>query len=128
MTLQERIEKARALHQQGYNCAQCVALSFTDITGLDESTTARVSAGLGAGVGGTGEICGALTGATIVKGTTHFTTPADKPAINKSVREICHEFAGLNDGMTRCRDLKSKGRKPCMDLIEEAINILHNRL
>lgn len=128
MTLQQRIEKARELHPQGYNCAQCVALAFNDMTGLDETTTARISSGLGAGVGGTGEICGALTGATIVDGCMKYSAPADKAAINKSVREISREFADCNDGMVRCRDLKTKGRKPCMDLIEEAITILHNRM
>ncbi len=128
MTLQERHEKARALHQQGYNCAQCVALAFTDVTGLDETTTARVAAGLGGGVGATGEICGALTGATIAEGLVYFKTPADKPAINAKVKDVCGEFAALNGGMVRCRDLKGKDKKPCMTLIEEAITLLHNRL
>ena len=128
MTLQERHEKASTLHQQGYNCAQCVALAFNDITGLDETTTARVAAGFGGGVGATGEICGALTGATIVEGLLNFATPADKPAINTKVKDVCKEFGALNGNMVRCRDLKGKDRKPCMALIEEAITILHNRI
>lgn len=128
MTLQQRHDKACELHRLGYNCAQCVALAFTDVTGLDEATTARVAAGLGGGVGATGEICGALTGATIAEGLLHFNSPTDKPAINARVKDVCSQFAALNGGMVRCRDLKGKEKKPCMELIEEAITILHNSL
>ena len=128
MTLSERIEKARALRQQGYNCSQCVALVFTDVTGLNDEIASRITSGFGTGVAGTGEICGTLTGASIVQGMTKYRIISDKPSVNRSIKEICTEFADINEGMIRCRDLKTKGKKPCMDLIEEVVTILHNRM
>ena len=46
-TLEERIERARALHKKGYNCSQCVVMVFDDVHGLSDDVAARVSAGFG---------------------------------------------------------------------------------
>ena len=59
---------------------------------------------------------------------TKYRNISDKPSVNRSIKEICTEFADINEGMIRCRDLKTKGKKPCMDLIEEVVTILHNRM
>lgn len=51
-TLEQRKERARALHKQGYNCSQCVVMVFEDVHGLSEDVAARASAGFGGGIGG----------------------------------------------------------------------------
>ena len=43
--------KAAELFVGGYNCAQSVAVSFCDVTGLDEKTTARMVSAFGGGMG-----------------------------------------------------------------------------
>ncbi|MBR4722027.1 MAG: C-GCAxxG-C-C family protein, partial [Muribaculaceae bacterium] len=52
LTLQQRIERARRLHREGYNCAQCVVMVFDDVTGLDETNAAEIAAAMGAGMAG----------------------------------------------------------------------------
>ena len=48
-TLEQRKERARALHKQGYNCSQCVVMVFDDVHGLSDEVAARASAGFGGG-------------------------------------------------------------------------------
>lgn len=117
-TLQERIDNSLSLRKQGYNCAQCVAMTF------DPSLEA-VTAGLGAGVGGTGHICGAASAMAIVASTLTYAGPADKKALYARVKVCIDKFAALNQGDTDCRDLRQPGRKPCADLIADAVGILH---
>lgn len=117
-TLQERIDNALALRKQGYNCAQCVAMIF------DPSLEAATG-GLGTGIGGTGHICGAATAMALVTSSLTYNGPADKPALYARVRECLNRFAELNCGDTNCCDLRKPGRKPCVELIKDAVTILH---
>lgn len=56
MNKEERLKKAESIRRQGYNCAQTVAMAFADLTGIDEETTARATAGFGGGIGGMQEV------------------------------------------------------------------------
>ena len=60
-----RCELAYQYHKKGYNCAQSVLMSFQDVAGLSEKQCLAIASGFGAGAG-TGELCGALTGAIMV--------------------------------------------------------------
>lgn len=117
-TLQERIDNALSLRKQGYNCAQCVAMTF------DPSLEA-VTGGLGTGIGATGHICGAANAMSIITATRNYTGPSGKQALYGQVRGCIEKFAALNCGDTDCRDLRKPGRKPCSDLIVDAVTILH---
>lgn len=127
LTLEQRIERARRLHAQGYNCSQCVLMVFDDVHGLDPATSARVAAGLGKGVGGCMQTCGTVTGMAIAAGLISYASPADKQRTYADVHTMADEFKSLN-GSTLCGELLKPGRKPCMELIADAITILHNRL
>lgn len=59
-------DKAKQLFENGYNCAQAVFCSFPEVTGLDNETALRVSAGLGGGMGRMREVCGAVSGMIMV--------------------------------------------------------------
>ena len=61
MNKEERLKKAESIRRQGYNCAQTVAMAFADLTGIDEETTARATAGFGGGIGGMQEVCGVVS-------------------------------------------------------------------
>ena len=63
----ERMKKANACHDRGFNCSQSVLAAFADVTGLSQEESFRIAAGFGRGAG-TGEICGALSGAMMVLG------------------------------------------------------------
>ena len=71
-----RFEKANAYHKQGFNCCQSVAAAFSDITGMSEQDCFNLCGGFGSGAG-TGELCGALSGAIMVLGAMTPVDPAD---------------------------------------------------
>jgi C_GCAxxG_C_C family probable redox protein len=126
-SLDQRLEKARRLHAQGYNCSQCVVMVFDDVHKLDTAIAARTAAGLGRGVGGCMQVCGSVTGMAIIEGLTSFTAPSDKQKIYSDVHGLANEFAAINGSMI-CGELLKSGRKPCIELITDAITILHNKL
>lgn len=126
-SLEERINRARQLHKEGYNCSQCVFMVFDDVHGMDSDVAARVSSGFGGGVGGQRQVCGAVSGMTMMLGMTKFSQPTDKPSLYKTVQDYSSEFKELNESIV-CGELLKPGRKPCMSLIEDAITIIHNKL
>ena len=60
--------KAGELFLGGCNCAQAVFLAFTDVTGMDTKTAAKISSSFGGGMGRMREVCGAVSGMLIVMG------------------------------------------------------------
>lgn len=126
-TLEERIKRARVLHKQGYNCSQCVVMVFDDIHGLNNDLAARMAAGFGGGVGGMRQICGAVSGMVMLEGLFKYTQPTDKPMLYANIKEITGQFKSIN-GSFVCGDLLRPGRKPCIELIEDAITIIVDKL
>lgn len=69
---------AAELFVNGYNCAQAVAVAFSDVTGLDERTSAKLVSSFGGGMGRMREVCGAVSGMLFVAGTLYgYDTPDD---------------------------------------------------
>ncbi len=52
----------------GYNCAQSILYAYGPDLGLDVETALKVATGLGGGMGGRGEVCGAVTGGILALG------------------------------------------------------------
>ena len=50
------------------NCAQAVVVAFSDLTGLDEAFSAKLSCSFGGGMGRMREVCGAVSGMLMVAG------------------------------------------------------------
>jgi C_GCAxxG_C_C family probable redox protein len=63
-----RKEKALDYFSKGFNCAQSVIVSFSDIMGLNEETALRMASGFGGGMGRMQGTCGTVTGAFMVIG------------------------------------------------------------
>lgn len=105
---EERAELARKYFTDGYNCAQSVFLAYRDISNLDEKTAAIVAAPFGGGMGRLREVCGAVSGMTLVAG---FLYPNYDPADSHSkkvnyaaVQELAEKFRQEN-GAIVCREL-----------------------
>ena len=96
-----REEKAERLFLSGLNCAQSVFGAFADDFGMDEETAARVSCGLGGGVGRMRETCGAVTGAALALGMKHG---PDKLAVYPHVQKMAEAFK-VECGSLVCREL-----------------------
>ena len=94
-----RAEQAVAKKKSGLNCAQAVACSFCDMTGLDEQTTLQMMQPLGIGIGATMEgTCGALTGASVVLGLAGKNQ--DKIINMKRAGELIRKFEQKNGAVT----------------------------
>ncbi len=52
----------------GYNCAQSILYAFGPELGLVAETALRIATGFGGGMGGRGEVCGAVTGGILALG------------------------------------------------------------
>ena len=145
---QERAEQARKYFTSGYNCAQSVFLAYRDITGIDEVLAATISAPFGGGMGRLREVCGAVSGMTMVAG---FIAPNSQPNDNENkkncyatVQALAEEFRAEN-GSIICRELLGLAqqkddptpsprtgeyykRRPCAEYVAIAARILGEKI
>jgi len=110
-------DKAVENFKAGYNCAQAVAVSFCDVTGLDEKTTARMVSSFGGGMGRMREVCGAVSGMLFVLGYLYgYDQPGDdvsKKELYGSVQALAGQFREKS-GSIICREiLKNPPSDPC---------------
>ena len=59
---------AAELFTGGYNCAQAVAMAFSDVTGIPAQQSAKLVSSFGGGMGRLREVCGAVSGMFFVAG------------------------------------------------------------
>ena len=101
----DRVERAKELFLKGFNCSQAVFAAFADKYGIDEETALRLSGAFGAGFGGTREVCGAVSGMTLVCGLECGATTGDaaaKKACYLKEQELLEKFKALH-GTIICR-------------------------
>lgn len=105
----DHINKAVELFLGGHNCAQAVAVAFCDVTGLDETTAAKISSSFGGGIGRMREVCGAVSGLAMVAGLLYgYTDPGEKDIHKKEHYQLVQELAGkfqAEVGSIICRDI-----------------------
>lgn len=124
-TIEERKELARALRREGQTCSQCVVGAFDDVAPAEVvKAVERAAEGFGSGFGAKGMTCGAVSGMTMVLS---LVGARSRPKLYAGVRMMVDEFGAL-EGDTECAALKKPGRKPCIDLITDAVEMVHNYL
>lgn len=141
--MSEKGSRARALFEQGYNCAQSVACAFAAEMGLPESTVARLASPFGGGMGRLREVCGAMSGALTVLGMLYGYDgdgrQGVKAALYADVQALAAEFRRQN-GYLRCGDLlgvpaesdptptertpEFYKKRPCSDIVESAAEMM----
>lgn len=106
-----RSEKAYALFKEGYNCCQAVVLSFSDFIaecgGPGEEQLKALCSGFGGGIGRLREVCGTVSGMTILAGFICPAPPEDKAA-KASNYALVQSFAARfreQTGSIVCREL-----------------------
>lgn len=148
MTVEERMTRAGELFRAGYNCCQAVAMTFADVIGLPESEVARLASGFGGGMGRMREVCGTVSGMTMVAGAiapaNDVSDKAAKTANYALVQEMAGEFRQMN-GSIICRELLGLSRpegtpvpsdrtpeyykkRPCGELCSIAAGIVARKL
>lgn len=124
-TIEERQDRAKAMRREGWNCAQCMVRAFDDVLTPKKVEAGTLAAqGFGSGYGGKGLACGAISGANMVIG---LLGEKPRPTLYRNVADLVDRFAEMEGGLN-CADLKKPGRKPCIDLITDAVAILHRQL
>ncbi len=141
---------AERLFFQGYNCAQAVFCAFTDVTGFDLDTSARMASSFGGGLGRLRETCGVVSAAALVLGIAEgYDDPADYEAKKRHyarIREFADRFKEENKSI-RCGELLSMAglspesggepaprneefyrKRPCPRMVCDAARILDEML
>lgn len=109
--IEKRVERAKALFKQGFNCSQSVFAACADLYGIEEEAFAlRLSASFGGGIGRMRQTCGAACGMFMLAGLEEgCTTPGDaegKKANYTLVQALAEKFKQEN-GSLICAELLS---------------------
>ncbi len=144
----DRIKRARDYFYRGYNCAQAVFLAYCDLFGVEEKQGEWLSSGLGGGMGGLREKCGAVTGMFLLAGLQRNGFDRDNIASKRElyalVRQLNADFERAF-GTTCCKELLQNAKahvqqdptkrddayyqsRPCALFVEEAARIVEHRL
>lgn len=110
INIEERVARAREYFTAGYNCAQAVVMAFSDIMSLDEVGAARIAAPFGGGMGRMREVCGAVSGMTMVAGAISPATDPKNMVERKNNYALVQHFAAMfreQNGDIVCRRLLS---------------------
>ncbi|MBQ0098058.1 MAG: C_GCAxxG_C_C family protein [Oscillospiraceae bacterium] len=101
-------EYAKELFESGYNCSQAVFGAFAESLNIDFDTAVKLSSGFGGGFARLREVCGAVSGMTLVMslkyGYTDLDNHEEKKELYKKIREVIEQFKEDN-GSYICKEL-----------------------
>ena len=92
----------------GYSCAQSVFSVFADELGLGREISLKVASAFGGGIAGTGETCGAVTGALMALGLKYGSTEASENHDEQEIHRYAEAFLGRiksKNGTITCREI-----------------------
>lgn len=103
-----KAEYAQDCLKSGYSCSQSVLSAFMEQLGLDRDTGLRLSSAFGGGMGGQGEVCGAVSAAFMIIGL-KYGSPAphddqERDLVGGKAGMFMNRFKSLR-GSILCRDL-----------------------
>lgn len=104
----DRAERAAELFLQGYNCAQAVAVAFSDLTGLSPELSAKMASSFGGGMGRLREVCGAVSGMLLVTSLLYGYDDPENDQGKKELYQLVQSLAGQfreQNGSIVCREL-----------------------
>lgn len=107
--IEQRVENAKALFKQGFNCSQAVFAACADLYGIeDESLALRLAASFGGGIGRMRQTCGAACGMFLLAGLENGSaTPHDAEGKKQNyalVQDLAAQFKSEN-GSLICAEL-----------------------
>ena len=142
--IEQRVEKARALFKQGFNCSQSVFAACADIYGIDDEALAlKLAASFGGGIGRMRMTCGAACGMFLLAGLENGSTivgDADGKKQNYTLVQdlaakfeaengslICAELLGIaskpQEPTPEARTEAYYQKRPCVDMVANAVRI-----
>ena len=140
----DRAAKAAELFLKGYNCAQAVVVAYSDLTGMDETFSAKIASSFGGGMGRLREVCGAVSGMLMVAGILYGYDTCEDDEMKKAhytlVQELAAKFKEKN-GSIICREILKNppsdpaptprtaeyyAKRPCAKMVYDATQILED--
>lgn len=126
--MESRIQNAINKKRCGMNCAQAVACTYCDVSGIPEETMAAIMQGFGTGIGATMEgTCGALAGACAVVGM--LDKDKGRAEAVRDAKYIMKQFMERNKTVT-CKALKGietgQALRGCEDCVADAAEFLED--
>ena len=109
MKPEEMREKAIDLFQKKLHCSQVLAMVGLEKLGIDDPSVIKALGAFGGGIGGTGNICGALVGAVSVIGTLYSRSSLEEKenprmwAATKAVMKNFEALAAQHGGINCCQ-------------------------
>ncbi len=142
-----RIERAVAMFNDGWSCAQALLGAYGPDYGLDRETALKVASPLAGGLSRTDGPCGAGTGALLVLGLVCGPSAPDDDAGKDRIRRLTREFLrrfAESRGSTMCTDIlghnlslpgvaekvaaEGLSKEPCPEAVRAAAQILETLL
>lgn len=117
-----KADNAKELFESGCNCCQAVLCAFLDETNLTKEDAMRISAGFGGGVGRMREVCGAVSGLTMVLSNKFASTDLDDKKAKADLYALIQQAAGEfreENGSIICRELLGLSEKSSSPVPEE---------
>lgn len=142
--IEERVEKAKKLFHQGFNCSQSVFAACADLYGItDEALALRLAASFGGGIGRMRQTCGAACGMFLLAGLENGSAIVGDAEGKKNnyalVQDLAAKFKAQN-GSLICAELLGIApkpqkptpearteayyqKRPCADMVASAVRI-----
>lgn len=142
--IEKRVEKAKTLFHQGFNCSQAVFAACADIYGIeDEALALRLAASFGGGIGRMRQTCGAACGMFMLAGLengsaiegdaegkkNNYTLVQDLAAKFKDENGslICAELLGIAPKpQTPTPEARTEAyyqKRPCVEMVASAVRM-----
>ena len=129
--IEKRVEKAKELFRQGFNCSQAVFAACADLYGIEDETLAlRLSASFGGGIGRMRQTCGAACGMFMLAGLEKGSaTPHDAEGKMQNyalVQKLAAQFKQEN-GSLICAELLGIAPQPQNPIPEERTDTYYQK-
>lgn len=147
--IEDRIEKAKSLFLDGFNCSQSVFLAYSDLFDLDTEIAKSMSVSFGGGVGRMREICGAVSAMAMLAGFKHpvsdprdITRKTENYSVVQDLAEqfkqkhytlVCRELLSVVEASSKtpvpsARTPQYYEKRPCLLYVEDAARMAGNML
>ena len=142
--IEQRVERAKTLFRQGFNCSQSVFAACADLYGIkDETLALRLSASFGGGIGRMRQTCGAACGMFMLAGLENGSAVEGDAEGKKRnyalVQDLAEQFKQVN-GSLICSELLGIApqaqeptpevrteayyqKRPCVEMVASAVRI-----
>lgn len=131
--IEQRVRRAKELHDQGMNCAQAVVMAYADLLDMKPEVALATAAPFGRGLAKMNEVCGCVTGMALLSQIIASVKDRADMMMNHSlVKSMADEFRHENGDIVcrRLLGLEDSGikKKPCNEYVGCAARIFGQKL